>query len=101
MELEFLNFKNQFDEFIGNTNVNSNQQHDVKEMSNITIEGKGQLCIEYFCFTDLVLVIDFYQKKVVGYLISEDNIANYTKIFPLSKTYYNLTNRTKQSNLKG
>lgn len=71
MELEFLNFMNQFDELTGNTNVNSHQQHDVKEMSNITIEGQGQLCIEYFCFTDLVLVIDFYQKKIVGHFISK------------------------------
>ena len=101
MELEFLNFMNQFDELTENTNVNSHQQHDVKEMSNITIEGKGQLCVEYFCFTDLVLVTDFYQKKIVGHFISEDNTGNYIRIFPLSKIYYSLTNRTKQSSLKG
>ena len=101
MKLKFLNFKNQFDEFIGNTNVNSHQQHNISEMSNITIEGEGQLCIKYFCLTDLVLVIDFYQKKIVGQFINEDNIGKYIKIVPLSKIYYDLTNRTKQSSLKG
>ena len=101
MKLKFLNFKNQFGEFIGNTNVNSHQQHDISEMSNITIEGEGQLCIEYFCLNDLVLVKDFYQKKIVGQFISEDNIGKYIKIVPLSKIYYDLTNRTRRSSLKG
>ena len=101
MELKFLKFKNQFDEFIRNTNLNDRQQYDVDEMSNITIKDKGQLCVEHFGFTHLVLVIDFYQKKVVGQFISEDNIGNYIKIFPLSKIYYDLTNRTKHSSLKG
>ena len=93
MKLKFLNFKNQFDEFIRNTNVG--------KMSDITIVSEGQLCAEYFCFTQLVLLIDLNQKKIVGQFISKDNIGNYIKILPYSKIYYNLENKIKPLSLKG
>ena len=101
MKLKFLNFKNQFDELIRNTNVNIRQQYDVGKMSDITIVSEGQLCAEYFCFTQLVLLIDLNQKKIVGQFISKDNIGNYIKILPYSKIYYNLENKIKPLSLKG
>ena len=101
MKLRFLNFKNQYDEFIQNTNVNSRQQYEVGEMYDITIESEGQLCVEYFCFTQLALIIHLYQKKIVGQFVSKDHIGKYVKIFPHSKIYYNLEKKIKSLSLKG
>ena len=41
MEMKFINFKNQFEEFIQNTNVNSRQKYDAGELSGLVVQGEG------------------------------------------------------------
>ena len=101
MELKFINFKNRFNEFVQNTNVNSRQQFSVAELSYAMIEGRGQFCIEFICFKNLSLTVDIMLQKVVGQFFERDNIGNYIEIPPLSKIEYNLTNEIKSANLKG
>ena len=91
MEMKFINFKNQFEEFIQNTNVNSRQKYDTGELSGLVVKGEGQLCVEYFCFTHLNLMVDLKQSNITGQFIKKDDIGNYIELFPLSKIHYDLT----------
>ena len=101
MEMKFINFKNQFEEFIQNTNVNSRQKYDTGELSGLVVQGEGQLCVEYFCFTQLNLMVDLKQSNITGQLIKKDDIRNYIELFPLSKIHYDLASTVKLAHMKG
>ena len=101
MKIKFINLKNQFKEFIQNTNVNSRQQYAVGELSGLVVEGKGQLCVEHFCFTQLNLVVDLKQNNVIGNFIKQDDIGDYIELFPLSKIHYDLKSTVKSASMKG
>lgn len=101
MELKFINFKNRFNEFVQNTNVNNRQQFSVAELSYALIGSRGQFCIYYLCFKNLSLTVDIVLQKVVGQFVKRDNIGKYIEIPPFSKIEYNLTNEIKSANLKG
>ena len=101
MEIKFINLKNQFEKFIQNTNVNSRQKYDTGELSGLIVEGEGQLCVEYFCFTQMNVMVDLKQNRITGQFIKKDDIGNYIKLFPLSKLHYDLASTVKSAHMKG
>ena len=101
MEIKFINFENKFKEFIQNTNINSRQQYDIGDLSGLEVEAKGQLCVEYFCFTELNLMVDLKQNNITGQFIQKDDIGNYIELLPLSKIHYDLSSAIKSAHVKG
>ena len=101
IELKFVNFKKEFQEFIQTTNANNRQQYNVGELSYLVIEGGGHLCVEYFCFRDLNLALNLKQNNIIAKFTKKDNIGNYIQLSPLSQIHYDLQRSIKSVQMKG
>ena len=101
MMIHFMNFRNEYNKFIQNTHVNRHWQYAASNLSGVAVEGKGKVCIHYFCFNQITIAIDLKQKKVVGKFTKQDNVGNYIKISQSTRFYYDLTKNTKSLMIKG
>ena len=101
IELKFMNFKNQHDEFIRNTHVNIYPQYMLGELSGVAVEGKGQVCVDFFCFSQVKFFVDIYQKKIYGQFTRKNEIGNYIQIPALSMIDYDIEGESKLINMEG
>ena len=101
IELKFMNFKNQHDEFIRNTHVNIYPRYMLGELSGVAVEGKGQLCVDFFCFSQVKFFVDIYQKKIYGQFTRKNEIGNYIQIPTLSMIDYDIEGESKLINMEG
>ena len=101
MRMSFMNFKNEYNEFIQNTHVSRHWQYAASNLSGVAVEGKGKVCLHYFCFNQITIAMDLKQKKVVGQFTKKDNLGNYIKIYQSTRFYYDLTNNTNSLMIKG
>ena len=99
--INFMNFKNEYNEFIRNTHVSRHWQYAASNLSGVAVEGNGKVCLHYFCFNQITIAIDLKQKKVVGQFTKQDNLGNYIKISQSTRFYYDLTKNTKSLMIKG
>ena len=101
MELRFMNFKNQHDDFIQNTHLDIYQRYMFGKLSDVVVEGKGKVCVDLFCFSETKLVVNIIQKKIYGQLTNKINIGNYIQISALSMIDYDIQGEIKSINIKG
>ena len=101
IKLKFMNFKNQHDEFIRNTHVNKYPRYMFGELSDVAVEGKGQVCVDFFCFSQIKFIADIYQKRIYGQFTRKNEIGNYIQISALSMIVYDIEGGSKSINMEG
>ena len=101
IELRFMNFKNQHDEFIQNTRLIIHQRYMFGELSDVAFEGKGKVCVGFFCFSQMKFFVDIYQKRIYGQFTQKNSIGNYIYISALSMLDYDIKGENKSINMEG
>ena len=101
IELRLMNFKNQHDEFIQNTHLDIYQLYKYVKLSDVVVEGEGNVCVDFFCFSRTKLAVNIIQKKIYGQFTRKTNIGNYIQISALSVIDYDIQGESKSINIKG
>ena len=101
IELRFMNFKNQHDDFIQNTHLVIYQRYMFGELSDVAVEGRGKVCVDFFCFNQMKFILDIYQRKIYGQFTQKNSIGDYIQISALSMIDYNIEGERKSINLEG
>ena len=101
IELRFMNFKNQHDEFIQNTHLDIYQRYMIGKLSDVVVEGEGKVCVDFFCFSQTKLAVNIIQKKIYGQFTRKTNIGNYIQISALSMIDYDIQGEKKSINING
>ena len=71
------------------------------ELFDVVVEGKGKICVDFFCFNQMKFIVHICQKRIYGQFTQKNSIGDCIQIPALSMIEYDIEGERKLINMEG